>query len=88
MWGELALALYGLVALVVMLRLGYWFSALPTCLYLSGFASVGFSQLSQQGRDVRDGSAHEPLHRVTTIDTMDVVNVRRTSDQIAEVRRM
>jgi cellulose synthase/poly-beta-1,6-N-acetylglucosamine synthase-like glycosyltransferase len=48
MWGELALTAYGLVALVAMLRMGYWFSALPTCLYLGGFASVGFSQLAQR----------------------------------------
>ena len=68
MWGELALAVYGLVALGVMLRLGYWFSAIPTCMYLSGFASVGFSQLSQHSRDARDA-----MHRVSAMD------VRHTS---------
>jgi hypothetical protein len=64
----LALTVYGLVALGVMLRLGYWFSAIPTCLYLSGFASVGFSQLLQHSKDARDA-----VHHVSTMD------VRHTS---------
>jgi cellulose synthase/poly-beta-1,6-N-acetylglucosamine synthase-like glycosyltransferase len=51
MWGELALVAYGCAALAFMLRLGYWASAIPTGLYLCGFASVGFSQLSQRGKD-------------------------------------
>ncbi|NJM39774.1 MAG: glycosyltransferase [Anaerolineae bacterium] len=58
MWGELALTAYGLVALVAMLRMGYWFSALPTCLYLGGFASVGFSQLAQRLAQVHTPEAH------------------------------
>ena len=64
MWGELALAVYGLIALVAMLKLGYWFSAIPTALYLSGFASVGFSQLAQR---LAPSRAIEPLPPINAI---------------------
>ena len=45
MWIELALAIYGLGAMVLLLNLGYWWSAIPTFLYASGFGIVGLSQL-------------------------------------------
>ena len=47
MWVELALALYGIAALAWMLYLGYWLSALPTLLYVSGFLVVGLSQFAR-----------------------------------------
>ncbi len=45
MWIELGLAVYGLGAMVLLLNLGYWWSAVPTLLYACGFGIVGVSQL-------------------------------------------
>ncbi len=45
MWIELGLTAYGVGALLLLLNLGYWWSAAPTLLYTCGFGIVGISQL-------------------------------------------
>ena len=45
MWIELGLAVYGLLATLLLLNMGYWWSVIPTLLYACGFGIVAMSQL-------------------------------------------
>jgi len=62
MWVELGLAIYGIGALLWMLYLGYWVSAIPTLLYVCGFIVVGVSQFVRvYGHKRVRRAAHAPL---------------------------
>jgi uncharacterized membrane protein len=45
MWFELGLAIYAIVALLIIVQFGLWSSVLPLVLYVAGFGGMWLSQV-------------------------------------------